>query len=298
MVVSGCAVASALPSATPRHAAPARTPARLPLPPAKVIVRHVLLRDGHLISVARFTGGVKFVLHCGSVDPGPLCPRGLTAGPRVRPASRGLLIAAFNGGFKLSAGVGGYEQEGRIISPLVQGRASLVIYRSGPPSIGIWGHGAPLPGRVVYSVRQNLNLLVWHGHPTRASANWTLWGATLSGGEFVARSALGENAQGQLIYAGSMYASPADLARALVRFGAVSGMELDINPEWVQLAYSQVPGGPLRKGVTGQVRPANQYLVGWTRDFIAVMAVSAPLAAVSAPLAARSSQRAGVFRRG
>jgi len=244
-----------------------------------VIVRHVLLADGHLISVARFTGGVKFVLHCGSVDPGPLCPRGLTAGPRVRPASRKLLVAGFNGGFKLSAGAGGYEQEGRIVTPLVRGRASLVIYRSGTASIGIWGHGAPLPGKPVYSVRQNLSLLVWHGRPTRASRDWWVWGATITGGELVARSALGENAHGQLIYAASMYASPADLASALIRFGAVSGMELDINPEWVQLAYARAPGGLLSKGVKGQARPANQYLTGWTRDFITVMAtVSAPLA--------------------
>jgi hypothetical protein len=277
---AGCAAsaagASAVPNARAGHAGRA-VAHRKPAPPARVILRHVLLRDGHSITVARFTGGVRFVLHCGRIDPGALC-HGLTAGQRVQPASRRLLIAGFNGGFLLSAGAGGYEQERRVLSPLVRGRASLVMYRSGPPSIGIWGHGAPLPGRSVYSVRQNLNLLVWHGHPTRASANWALWGATLGGGALTARSAVGENASGQLIYAASMYASPADLARALVRFGAVSGMELDINPEWVQLAYATVAGGRLRKGVTGQVRPANQYLVGWTRDFIAVMAVSPPLA--------------------
>jgi hypothetical protein len=49
-------------------------------------------------------------------------------------------------------------------------------------------------------------------------------------------------------------------------------MELDINPEWVQLAYAKKPGWRLQAGITGQARPANQYLIGWTRDFIAVMA--------------------------
>jgi len=88
----------------------------------------------------------------------------------------------------------------------------------------------------------------------------------------VARSALGENAKGQLIYVASMSASPADLATALVRFRARSAMELDINPEWVQLAYAKKPGWRLQAGVTGQARPADQYLIGWTRDFIAVMA--------------------------
>ena len=49
-------------------------------------------------------------------------------------------------------------------------------------------------------------------------------------------------------------------------------MELDINPEWVQLDAAARPGGPLSAGVPGQHRPATQYLTGWTRDFIAVQA--------------------------
>jgi hypothetical protein len=40
----------------------------------------------------------------------------------------------------------------------------------------------------------------------------------------------------------------------------------------VQLAYASYPGGPLLAGIPGQVRPADQYLHGWTRDFIAVVA--------------------------
>jgi len=252
----------------------ARAPA-----PAVVIVRHVVLADGHLMTVARFSGGVRFVLHCGSADPGSACPRSLRAGPAVGSAARRWLVAAFNGGFKLSAGVGGFEQEGRIVSPLVPGRASLVIYRSGAASIGVWGHGVPRPGRRVVSVRQNLGLLVAGGRPTPASASWQAWGATITGGEFVARSAVGQTARGQLIYAASMSASPADLAAALVQFGARVGMQLDINPEWVQLAYAHRPGGHLVKGVIGQVRPADQYVVGWTRDFIAVLASWLPVTA-------------------
>jgi hypothetical protein len=69
-----------------------------------------------------------------------------------------------------------------------------------------------------------------------------------------------------------MSASPAGLAAALASHGAVIAMELDINPEWVQLDAASRPGGPLRAGIPGQHRPANQYLAGWTRDFIAVQA--------------------------
>ena len=32
------------------------------------------------------------------------------------------------------------------------------------------------------------------------------------------------------------------------------------------------PGGPLRAAIRGQDRPANQFVLGWARDFIAVLA--------------------------
>jgi hypothetical protein len=151
----------------------------------------------------------------------------------------------------------------------------LVIDRSGRATIGVWGHGVPAPGEAVYSVRQNLTPLVLHGKPTAAAADWGLWGATLGGGEYVARSALGQDARGDLIYAASMSATPADLAVALARHGARIAMELDINPEWVQLDVARRPGGSLRAAVPGQDRPAGQYLAGWARDFIAVEAAAA-----------------------
>jgi hypothetical protein len=69
-----------------------------------------------------------------------------------------------------------------------------------------------------------------------------------------------------------MSASPAALAAALVHAGARRAMELDINPEWVQLDVSRHPGGMLRAAIPGQVRPPGQYLSGWTRDFITVRA--------------------------
>ncbi len=72
--------------------------------------------------------------------------------------------------------------------------------------------------------------------------------------------------------AASMSASPADLAVALARAGARVAMELDINPEWVQLDVARRPGGPLRAAVPGQNRPPDQFLVGWARDFVTVLA--------------------------
>ena len=115
-------------------------------------------------------------------------------------------------------------------------------------------------------------MLIEHGQPTPAASDWYAWGATLGGGEYVARSAVGEDAAGDLLFAGSMSASPEDLAQALAERGARIGMELDINPEWVQLDVAAKPGGPLTAEVPGQYRPADQYLWGWSRDFFAVLA--------------------------
>jgi hypothetical protein len=217
----------------------------------RVVLRRIRMPDGNRVTLARFRGPVRYVLHSGSQDPGTAALAVVRAGPRVGHRERRRLLAAFNGGFKLSAGVGGYEQEGHVFSRLRNGLASLVIGRSGQASIGVWGAGVPRPGEPVFSVRQNLTLLVARGRIRPAARHWARWGATITGREFVARSALGENSAGNLIYAGSMSASPADLAAALVHAGARIAMELDINPEWVQLDTARKAGGRLRAAIGG-----------------------------------------------
>ena len=247
-------------------------PAPAPLPPPRISITRVRTADGALVTVATFLGPVRYVLHNGSADPGPAASGLVRAGPAVTGAERSRLLAAFNGGFKLSAGAGGYMQEGHVISPLRPGFASLVIDRSGRARIGVWGRGLPVPGEAVYSVRQDLQPLVLNGRPAAASADWALWGATLGGGAYVARSAIGQDGAGHLTYAASMSAVPADLAAALIRRGARIAMELDINPEWVQLDAADIPGGRLTAEIPGQYRPSDQYLAGWTRDFFTVLA--------------------------
>jgi hypothetical protein len=272
LMAAGCAreVAPAAVKAVPLRAAP--------VVPGRVTVSPVRTADGSKISIATFTGSVSYVLHNGSADPGKLLAAEVTAGPKITGAGRARLLAAFNGGFLMKSLAGGYEQEGHVARPLRAGLASLVIDKSGSARIGTWGSGVPAPGEDVYSVRQNLWLLVSGGEPTRQSARWWRWGGTIGNQEYVARSALGENAAGDLMYAASMSTTPADLAQALAGAGAKVAMELDINPEWVQLDVASSPGGPLRAAVPGQHRPAGQYLTGWTRDFIAVLAppVSSP----------------------
>jgi hypothetical protein len=266
--------------ATPAAPSPAASPLRTDRPatasvaahvPPRVIVSRLRTADGSVVTVAVFRGSVQYVLHNGSQDPGPAYAALVRAGPVIAGAERRRLLAAFNGGFLLRSRAGGYEQEGHVLRALRHGLASLVIDRSGQARIGVWGVDVPVPGEAVYSVRQNLWPLVENGQPTREAARWWRWGGTIGHAEYAARSALGQDASGDLIYAASMSTVPEDLAVALARSGARIAMELDINPEWVQLAVAHTPGGELRAPIPGQARPPTQYLTGWTRDFITVL---------------------------
>ena len=171
--------ARSAPGTTPASARPAATPtastSATSVPAPQVAVSEVRTADGSIVTVATFRGPVQYVLHNGSQDPGPAAAGLVRAGPAVTGAERRRLLAAFNGGFKLGAGADGYEQEGHVISPLQDGFASLVIDRSGRARIGIWDHGLPAPGEAVYSVRQNLQLLIDNGRATPAAADWGLW---------------------------------------------------------------------------------------------------------------------------
>src|SRR5207344_1466746 len=95
-------------SATTRAtvATPTPTPSPTPTPtPAAVTVTRQRMKDGSVVTVATFSGPVTYVLHDGSEDPGLAAGR-VRAGPAVRGGERRQLLAAFNGGFKLSAGAG------------------------------------------------------------------------------------------------------------------------------------------------------------------------------------------------
>ena len=227
---------------------------------------------GASVTLIRFRAGqVVFALHAGSQDPPTAgVALGVDARPEITTAERGVLLGAFNGGFKISGHAGGVEIDGHVLTPLVVGMASMIIDTSGAAHIGVWGTTAPVPHEAVKSVRQNLPPLVSDGQPSLSISTTSAWGDPLHEVAVTARSALGQDAAGDLIYAASMHALPIDLAAALVRAGATVAMELDINPEWVQADVAAAPGRTLSAMVPGQTRPADQYLLGWTRDFVTV----------------------------
>ncbi len=226
-------------------------------------------------------------LYSGSKSPGG-GPYRYTA--PVQPAQASSLVAAFNGGFKMADARGGYYTEGRVIDPLVQGAASLVIYANGRVTVGAWGTDVRMAPDVV-AVRQNLVPLVADGRPTAlaASSDWQAWGntcgasscaASVPGIEHQWRSALGVTADGGLVYAVGPGLDPLQLAQLLVRAGVVRGMQLDINPSWpVFASYAPASQGGLAAPSNGskllaatKQGPLTFFEPWWARDFITMSA--------------------------
>jgi len=192
---------------------------------------------------------------------------------------RSSLVAAFNSGFKLSDSHGGYVAEGRQAPgrPLVDGKASLVIYKDGAATVGLWGRDAAM-GPDIEAVRQNLVLLVDGGQeaPDLDHDSLNRWGFTPGNKTFVWRSGIGVDAQGHLIYAAGNLTVHA-LADVLKAAGCVRAMELDINSTWVHfLTYHDelaAPGGTAGTKLLPQMSASPElYFRSSSRDFLAVFA--------------------------
>ncbi len=240
----------------------------LRLPGNPSLVAGVAWMDTHLLSAQ---------LYSGSLSPGGLFWHRTAP---VTPGAARTLVAAFNGGFLMKDAHGGYLSEGHLVAPLVRGGASLVIYRNGSATVGAWGVDVGMTPQVV-AVRQNLTLLVNHSRPVPGlvASDVSRWGSSLNNVVDTPRSGLGVTRDGALVYVeGPM--SIVDLARVLVRAGAVRAMALDMNPFWTIFAY-YTPASP-----TGPATPANGhrlnstmvqspdrfFQVSYARDFVTMSA--------------------------
>ena len=189
------------------------------------------------------------------------------------------LVAAFNSGFLMADAQGGYFSEGKMVYPLVNGDASLVIYSNGDVNIGAWGSQVSMTSNVV-SVRQNLQLLVDNGAPVPGlnASDTTKWGLTLGNQIYVWRSGLGITANGALVYVGGPGLNITTLANLLVRAGAVRAMETDINTDWVNFSvYNPPPGQPASPSngtslLSTMMGGPARYFTDWPRDFITMSA--------------------------
>ncbi|MEZ0113061.1 hypothetical protein ABH920_007086 [Catenulispora sp. EB89] len=218
----------------------------------------------------------SFVLHPGSQQPG-------TAGYNQTDHLAGdqlkNLIATWNGAFLLNPNDahGGFYLNGKTYGTLVPGQASEVFYKDGTMNVGSWnsGPGLQMDPNVV-GVRQNLQLLVDNGqvNPSVDSDDKKLWGVTVKNAYFVWRSGIGVTADGNVVYAIGPALSVRTLAELLQRAGAVRGMELDINQEWVSyMTYAANPNGtgdPTSTKLLDFARTGQRYFSTEERDFVAV----------------------------
>lgn len=273
-------------------ASPTPPPPPPPPPPALVVKvpphyagawRTVALVHGHAaawlaeregVTLMRFDQRfVRLDLHAGSSDGGE---SGWRYGDRIAPREVHKVIAAFNGGFKLTYANVGFLAGGHVAVALKPGLGSIVTYTDGTTGIGAWHAGVPDPARTVYSVLQNQRLLVDAGTPAANAETCIVacWGETIGSATSVARSGLGITSSGQLVWAAAEQLTPGQLARALVKAGAVRAVELDINPFWVAgYLYAHGRSGPAPVPVVpGQHGIAGELLEADARDFFTIVA--------------------------
>jgi hypothetical protein len=300
-LVAGASAAGPLPPASAAAAEPAPVVAVPPLP-AATPGGSVAWQPSGRTALGRpvlYTGsaGGAFVawmdpqLSRPQVVPGTGDPLSSPWGGRVAPDQQPFLVAAFNGGFKFGDFNGGVISFGNSYRSPAPGEASFVVYSDGSFTVGQWGRDVD-PAKQVVALRQNLGMLVDGGAPTAAASAPGNWGASVAGVATM-RGAVGVDTNGALVWAGGRL-SPLALAQALVSAGAVRGMELDINPEWVNFNSYDVGTDNVAhgNGIFGATGP-NRYLTPNRRDFIAVfvrgtVASGATAKLGAAPLAARA----------
>lgn len=202
--------------------------------------------------------------------PGMSSPSGYAVPTQALPS----LVATFNAGFKMRDSNGGWWTTWTSVVPLVDGRASLVVYADGSARVGAWNRDVAMTPQVT-AVRQNLDLVIGNrriadGLATNADGSW---GTTRSQFQYTWRSGIGTDAHGNLIYVAGQGMTLATLARAMHAAGIQQGMELDIHTAMVSFdIHHRGTDGAIvsRRLIDSMSSPADRYLSADQRDFFYV----------------------------
>jgi hypothetical protein len=194
---------------------------------------------------------------------------GLIPAPAVEGAR---LLSVFNGGFKYADGAYGLMTGGITYVRPVWGAATIAVTKAGNVIMGAWGLDRRLAGtnRSLVAWRQNAGLLIDHGHISANTQVGAAWGLSILNSTYTWRSGIGVTRQGSLLYAAGNSLSATTLAGSLAAAGAVTAMQLDINPFWVRsFTYGRDSGGRLVATALSPSMPGNgmEYLYGDVRDF-------------------------------
>jgi hypothetical protein len=190
----------------------------------------------------------------------------------------GILLAAFNGGFRAANGQFGAMAEGIVALPPKIEMATVGIYRSGDVRIGSWGEDIT-DTQDLLAWRQNCRLIIQDGEisPRVYNDSITDWGASISNQIVTRRSSLGLDREAMTLYyfAGPSLSMPV-LADAMLAAGVEQGMLLDINHFWVHFTAIHSEEGNL---VAEPLIPSdmkdhiNRYLGPSPADFFYVTAL-------------------------
>ncbi len=159
----------------------------------------------------------------------------------------GVLLAAFNGGFRAANGHFGAMADGVVALPPKSEMATVGIYHSGEVRIGSWGENiSDTPD--IQAWRQNCRLIIQDGKisPRVYNDSVTDWGASITNQIVTRRSSLGIDRKDETLYyfAGPSLSMPA-LADAMLAAGVQHGMLLDINHFWVHFTAIHSEDGGL-----------------------------------------------------
>jgi len=146
------------------------------------------------------------------------------------------VLANTNGAFRIQDSQGGYIYNGKQVVNMVDGQATLAIDSKGHMTVGKWGRDIS-PNSDVVVARQNLALIIDHGQSRVKSGDGFRWGATTHGESAAWRSAIGERADGSLVYIGSPGLTAQAMADTMISAGVQRAMVLDMNNWWVAGFY-------------------------------------------------------------
>ena len=200
------------------------------------------------------------------------------------------LVAAFNGGFQLSVGAGGYFYLGETVKDLEDGLGSVVVYKDGTMKVGSYGRDVTL-GPDVVAVRQNLEPLIDNGQsqasPDDSSSRW---GIADKGAAYAKRSAVGQLADGSIVFGYGSEITASQLADAMVAVGVQQAVALDMNISWPTGYYYTREGGEVvgHRIQPDIVREPDTYLDSFKKDFF-VADSRVPLSSAAASPAASAS---------
>ena len=190
-------------------------------------------------------------------------------GNRVADADQPSLVAAINGGFRLSHRAGGYYAEGKMVMPMVSEKGTIGIDHFGNFSMGIWGKTPMFDDQSVSNwaaLRQNLFPILIDGqlNPKLKSG---YWGGGGNGEIFILRSAVCVRKDGNIVFAISGMTDAIEIARAMQLAECDLAMQLDQNASYPRgLIYENGIPQRIDKRMAGK---DNEYLRYSMRDFFA-----------------------------